>query len=161
MSKHGLNTDSLVGVSPEPIKLQDNTIATTNAEDNNFYNCDNNNSNWCKRCTITNPIIVEGNNLGKFVLWTLTLTLWNDSQIVVKKRYNQFAALRKQLVAQYGKSVAVGKLPPKSAFWEDRFDGEFLEKRRRRLEYWANSVVLDPLLGAAPAVRQFVLPECT
>lgn len=141
-----------------PIRLCNNAVddgrssTSTTAENHRQTN-----SSWCVNCSVTDPLIVEGDNMGKYTLWNVRFKLSKGGHITVKKRYSDFEALHRALAKRYGKQVVVGNIPPKNSLFEDRFSGEFLERRRSGLEYWLNSVVLDPLLGYSNEVRRFVL----
>lgn len=159
LSTEGL---SIVSSSPIPIQLCNNTDINdiNNMIDRNNINrniINNHSDSWCLNCTISDPVIVKGNNFGKYILWNIKFYLFNGGNITIKKRYNDFERLHKQLLIKYGKETVVNNIPPKSGIFENRFSGEFLERRRNGLEYWLNSVVLDPIIGYSTEVRQFVL----
>ena len=161
--------DKLAAVPPAPtlpIQLCNNTtdngVTGTGTGTSNRRSADTagnrrNSSSWCVNCSITDPLIVEGDNMGKYTLWNVRFKLARGGHITVKKRYSDFESLHRALARRYGKQVVVNDLPPKNSLFEDRFSGEFLERRRSGLEYWLNSVVLDPLLGYSGDVRHFVL----
>lgn len=151
---------TLDAVSPEPIQLCDHTQQAEAPRPSNTTDATHKaqRESWCVNCTVADPRIVEGSNLGRYVVWNLTFRLANGGAIRVKRRYNDFVKLHDALAQRYGKDITVCRLPPKSGLLQDRFAGEFLEQRRRSLEYWINTIVLDPVLGFSDNVRQFVLP---
>lgn len=148
-----------------PIVLLNNDLESTdtNIEDvsNNTNNDTTNNKNktgsWCVNVTITDPVIVQGDNMGKYILWNVRFTVCNGNVISIKKRYSDFVVLYKIMKKHYGDKHIINSLPGKSTLLEDRFSGEFLERRRSGLEYWLNSIVLDKELGFYPEVKAFVL----
>lgn len=113
--------------------------------------------NWCQNCIIGDPTIVSGNNNARYTLWTIEFQTERGNRVHTRRRYNDFVALRRILVDKHGKETYIMKLPRKTYFLQDRFQPEFLEERRRGLEYWLNSVVLNPVLGGTAEVKQFVL----
>lgn len=159
--------DKLAAVPPAPvlpIQLCNNTTddgvtdtSTSIQRSSGTAGNGHNSSSWCVNCSVTDPLIVEGDNMGKYTLWNVRFKLAKGGHITVKKRYSDFESLHQVLARRYGKQVVVNALPPKNSLFEDRFSGEFLERRRSGLEYWLNSVVLDPLLGYSGEVRRFVL----
>lgn len=108
----------------------------------------NKGGNWCVGCSVTDPVVVRGDNLGRYVVWRVRFELRNGGRIEVKRRYSDFVALRRVLVQRCAGRAAVAALPGKGPWWADRFSGEFLERRRRGLEWWLAGVVLDGAVGA-------------
>lgn len=142
---------NLKKVEPIPIKLYD---ATADNADNNQ---DEANNLWCVNCSINNPIIIEGTNLGKYTLWNIDFKTSTGNKVTVKKRYRDFEELYNVLKRKYSGKVLISHLPPKNSIFQNRFDVEFLEKRRKSLEYWLNNVVLNPVIGNCEEIKKFVL----
>ena len=80
--------------------------------------------------------------IGAFVVFDIVIeTLDGGTRVEIKRRYSEFDCLRAKLVKQfphYGK--ALPELPSKSLV--SRFRPEFLEQRRRGLEYFLRCVFL-------------------
>lgn len=160
-----METSKLKKVEPIPfgrINLN-NEDDDTNNNDNNLYLDSNRDErhqkeSWCVNCSITDPIIISGDNTGKYTLWNIRFKLSNGGIINIKKRYNDFVKLYQQLHKKYdGDKIVLNKLPGKSPLFENRFSGEFLERRRNGLEFWLNSVILDRELCFTREVRDFIL----
>ncbi|VEU21271.1 DEKNAAC102709 [Brettanomyces naardenensis] len=143
-------------VPPVPISLHDNTESGSYlgreedlvAEEGKV---------WCKNCTIGDPSIISGYNGGKYTLWTIELFTTRGTIIKIRRRYNDFGRLRTKLADKYGGITYILEIPPGTYFYQDRFSPRFLEERRRALEYWLNSIVLNPALASTPEVKYFVL----
>ncbi|KAH3671844.1 hypothetical protein OGAPHI_000030 [Ogataea philodendri] len=143
-----LNDDlnRLTKLTPQPITLQ------TSFGDDVFEN----EPVWCANCTIAEPTIIEGINKGKYALWTVEFETVRGARFKIRKRYNDFDELRAEL-SKYTIETELPKFPPKSGLFHDRFDPTFLEGRRKALEYWLSSVVLNPTLCCRDEVKQFIL----
>ncbi len=144
---------SLYAVAPVPIDIQDNT-------DTGIFvhgQANNNNEVWCKSCTLGDPVIITGNNSGKYTVWTILFYTLRGTKIVARRRYNDFVHFKGQLDSKYGSITYIPDLPPKTYFYQNRFSTNFLEKRRKSLEFWLNSVILNPKLSATLEVKNFAL----
>jgi len=129
--------------------------ATTIAlEDNTDQTSPNSRSPWARQVTVTDPIIVRTSGDSKarrgpgYVVWLCTIELQDTAAapIKVRRRYSDFVALRSQLCIAFPHHgrLNIPVLPPKS--YVSKFRTPFLEKRRRGLEYFLASIVLNPQL---------------
>ncbi|CAG8700825.1 6061_t:CDS:1, partial [Dentiscutata heterogama] len=76
------------------------------------------------------------------------------ASIVARKRYSDFVELRSQLIKAYPKFYKlIPSLPPKRVM--GKFMPEFIEKRRKDLEYFLAYVLLHPILGPTAVVRRW------
>ncbi|GME84989.1 unnamed protein product [Ambrosiozyma monospora] len=142
-------------LAPVPITLEDHSESGAH-NDEHASTLFNNGDIWCVNCFVGEPYSIEGTNGGKYTLWQIELDTVRGGRIRIRKRYNDFVRLREQLVRKYGRQTVVMRLPPKTVMFQDRFNKVFLEKRRKGLDYWLHSVVLNPILCCAPEVKQFV-----
>ncbi|KAG7810395.1 hypothetical protein KL921_002890 [Ogataea angusta] len=140
------NLGQLTKLVPHPITLQNNSDEQLFASD----------SVWCANCTIAEPTIIQGINGGKYALWTIEFETVRGARFKIRKRYNDFDELRNKLEKYTGKTE-LPKFPPRSGLFQDRFDPAFLESRRKSLEYWLSSVVLNPAICCRQEVKEFVL----
>lgn len=152
----GENPETLQKMEPTPIIFQDNS------NDNDDTSTDpgeleTGSAVWCKECTIGDPTIISGNRGGKYTLWMIVFVTVRGTNIKTRRRYSDFLTLKRLLNEKYRNVTYIGKLPPKTYLFQDRFSAPFLEKRRKALEYWLNSVVLNPELASTPEVKRFVL----
>lgn len=144
---------SLHIVAPVPINIQDNTSSGMFADSRR----QNEGEVWCKSCTLGDPIVIRGNNSGKYTVWTISFYTLRGTKIIARRRYNDFVKFKDQLNSLYSQATYIPELPPKTYFYQNRFGAHFLEKRRKSLEFWLNSVILNPKLSATPEVKNFAL----
>ncbi|ODV93789.1 hypothetical protein PACTADRAFT_51538 [Pachysolen tannophilus NRRL Y-2460] len=110
---------------------------------------------WCKRVVVGEYVIISGNNGAKYIVWTITVETLKNSKIVTRKRYKEFEELHRYLVEKYPQRVIeIANLPPKSVF--QNYDSRFLEKRRHGLEFFLNSVLLNPVFSVDENVKKFI-----
>ncbi|CAI2165436.1 13583_t:CDS:2 [Funneliformis geosporum] len=113
--------------------------------------CDRPNNLFAEKVTVSNPLRI-GSGIGSYVLYTCTVNGTDGLRIVVRKRYSDFVKLRSQLVkAQPKYRKIIPNLPPKKIL--GKFMPEFIERRRKDMEYFLNYVLLHPVLGTTPVVR--------
>nr|BCA90176.1 PX domain-containing protein [Ogataea thermomethanolica (nom. inval.)] len=151
MSEHThLNHDlgSLAKLVPQPITLQ------TNINDDLFSG----DTVWCTNCKIAEPTLIKGVNGGKYTLWTIEFETVRGARFKVRKRYNDFDRLRSR-IDKYTVQTELPKFPPRTGLFQDRFDPALLESRRKALEYWLSSVILNPSICSRPEVKDFVLGQ--
>ncbi|KAH3672396.1 hypothetical protein WICMUC_004232 [Wickerhamomyces mucosus] len=100
--------------------------------------------------------IVKGTNGSKFTSYSLVITLSSGVNIKIMKRYSEFEALAKQLMKIYpNRLIEIPKLPPKN-YLGNNFSNEFLNKRRRGLEFFTNAVLLNPVFNTSNVVKNFI-----
>ncbi|ODV84027.1 hypothetical protein CANARDRAFT_9024 [[Candida] arabinofermentans NRRL YB-2248] len=144
------NISQLEILAPVPITLNDNV------SDGQDIFSDSSNPVWCISCYIGEPTIIQGANGGKYALWTIEFETTRRTKFKIRKRFNDFIELRGKLL-KYQRETVIPELPPKTMIFQDRFNVTFLQKRRKALEYWISSVVLNPVLGGKEEVKRFVL----
>ncbi|RCK64807.1 PX domain-containing protein YPT35 [Candida viswanathii] len=117
---------------------------------------------------ITNVLVGEyhliSGEFGKsYISWQIKITI-NDldySSIILYKRYNDIYQLRQDLlhVFQGSKDVNIPDLPPKDTLSVDRFlmSKNWLEDRRKGLQWFLSNVLLDPVFQNCNVVKSFVL----
>lgn len=77
------------------------------------------------------------------------------SVITIRKRYSEFYTLRERLWYAYPRQRhGIPELPPKSVV--SKFREAFLEARRRGLEFFLLTVLLNPVFASSPIVKDFV-----
>ncbi|PRQ77553.1 Phox homologous domain-containing protein [Rhodotorula toruloides] len=103
-----------------------------------------------------------GSESGGFVVFDIeidTLPVNATSQsttIRIHRRYSAFARLRSDLLYAHPRfRNIVPRLPPKSSL--AKYRPSFLERRRQRLAFFLATILLHPILGGDPIVRQWVL----
>ncbi|ORY03198.1 Phox-like protein [Basidiobolus meristosporus CBS 931.73] len=107
--------------------------------------------------TVTNPVKI-GKGVGSYTAYTCITKTSRGGSITVKKRYSEFVMLRK-LVIKYFKPFKKGipKLPEKKTV--GRFNPDFIEGRRKGLEYFLAYVLLHPIIGGSAIVRKWFLGQ--
>ncbi|TNY19350.1 hypothetical protein DMC30DRAFT_417953 [Rhodotorula diobovata] len=110
-----------------------------------------------------------GSEGGGFVLFDIEIeTLPSGvaaapTKIRIHKRYSAFVRLRADLLQSNSAFRGhVPRLPPKSSFGtldfvQPKYRPSFLDKRRKLLAFWLSTVLLHPVVGGSPVVRQWVL----
>lgn len=100
---------------------------------------------------------------GQYIVWQVKITI-NDldySSIVLYKRYLELLQLYNDLRQYYKgqQDIVIPKPPPKNSFSFERLvmSSSWLEDRRKGLQWFLSSVLLDPVLQNGPIVKQFVL----
>lgn len=146
---------------------QTNTIPFDPRNSLNFNSINNSSANkngnssrlrvWATNVYIGDCTIVKGTNNYRYVVWTITIETTTGAKITVYKRYSDFIKLRDLLLHYFPKNkTEIGELPPKR-FFQNNLDEAFLRKRRTGLEYFLNSILLNPLFSSSPLVKEFVL----
>lgn len=125
--------------------------------------------------------------LGAFVVWTIRVQTLDDAAgrplpspspspppapassssssgagagghaFCIYKRYSEFDALRRRLVASFPQARGGGALPPlppKSVL--GKFRPAFLEQRRLGLQYFLNCILLNPEFAGSPVLQEFL-----
>lgn len=122
---------------------------------------------------ITNVIVGEyhliSGEFGKsYMTWQIKITI-NDldhSSIILYKRYNEIYQLRQDLLKIFPNTINnnnnnnnVPSLPPKDNLSLDRLlmSKNWLEERRKGLQWFLSNVLLDPVFQNCNVVKQFVL----
>eukprot|EP01102_Stenamoeba_stenopodia_P014389 TRINITY_DN4770_c0_g1_i3.p1 TRINITY_DN4770_c0_g1~~TRINITY_DN4770_c0_g1_i3.p1 ORF type:complete len:528 (-),score=127.29 TRINITY_DN4770_c0_g1_i3:21-1604(-) len=80
------------------------------------------------------------------------------SSWTLMKRYSKLHELASQIQDRYPE-VKLPPFPPKTAFWEDEKNPQFVEKRRAMLEMWLQKVLSEARLLQSAEVRTFLDPE--
>ncbi|KAH3686713.1 hypothetical protein WICPIJ_002305 [Wickerhamomyces pijperi] len=164
---------SLRQVSPEPIQLIINDDSDdTNSEGNQDQpsnetissSTSNHNSPFHQHMPhIQSVEIIEATILrdaktgSKHTTYTLLITSTKGQSLKLHKRYNDFVQLSQSLRAQYPQSkIQIPKLPPKTLMPGANFQVKFLERRRKGLEYFINSVLLNKVFHGSRAIARFI-----
>lgn len=75
--------------------------------------------------------------------------------ITIHKRYSEFVSLRQRLWYAFPQQrKGIPELPPKSVV--SKFRESFLESRRKGLEYFLLTILLNPVFAQSPIVKDFV-----
>lgn len=104
--------------------------------------------------------IIEG-EIGKpYIVWSIRIIIndLNYSSILIYKRYSEIESFRNKLVASY-KDVDIPRLPPKDNLNFQRYlwSSNWLETRRKGLQWFMTNVLLNPKLQHNEIVTEFVL----
>ncbi|CAK9441685.1 uncharacterized protein LODBEIA_P55530 [Lodderomyces beijingensis] len=99
-----------------------------------------------------------------YIVWQITITV-NDldfSSIKLYKRYSEIYQLYLDLKQVYGDGSAGVKVPappPKDIWSLERvyMSKRWLEERRKGLQWFLSSVLLDPVMQRSSVVKSFVL----
>lgn len=138
-------TNTIQDVDPEPIALEDRRAAD--------------NQSWASNVAVTSHRIVgtdpEGRpEAGAYVVWYIRVITVRGGKFSVYHRYSDFIILREQLIMEKPlHTLDIPELPPRTPF--AKFNPQFLEQRRRGLEYFLKCVVLNGDLSNSHAIRQF------
>ncbi|KAK6457041.1 Phox homologous domain-containing protein [Scheffersomyces xylosifermentans] len=159
---HSNSVSQLNKILPVPIELhdgdQDIEQSTNNAEARKAN----------KLSHITNVLVgehhlVEGESGKSYIVWSIKIILDDSeySSIVIYKRYNEILKFYQDLVAYYknSSSTIIPALPPKDNFSIDRLfmSTNWLEERRKGLQWFMSNVLLNPKLQDSDVVKQFIL----
>ncbi|KAJ9293210.1 hypothetical protein DTO271G3_7933 [Paecilomyces variotii] len=111
---------------------------------------------WAKSVTIDDHVVVQGKTgVGAYVVWNCKIQTLDGGPMVLRLRYSEFDDLRQKLLQAFPNSKnALPPLPPKSMLF--KFRPSFLEKRRERLEYFFNCVLLNPEFSGSPVLKDFI-----
>lgn len=113
---------------------------------------------------ITNVIVgdhhvISGETGPSFVAWAVKIVI-NDltyGLILVYKRYTEMEVLRNKLRAEFP-DTEIPELPAKDSLSVGRLFGyhEWLEKRRKGLQWFLSNVLLNPRFQKADVVKEFI-----
>ncbi|CAG8496959.1 5769_t:CDS:10 [Diversispora eburnea] len=110
---------------------------------------------FAEEVNVSNPIRI-GTGYGSYIVYTCSVKGQEGSHITVRKRYSEFITLRSQLIkAQPKYRKLIPRLPPKQVM--GKFMPEFIERRRKDLEYFLSYVLLHPVLGSTLVVRRWFM----
>lgn len=104
--------------------------------------------------------IVQGEGGVSYVVWSIRIIV-NDSVYssnVIYKRYSDIERFRQVLVKHFPK-VDIPPLPPKDNFSIQRmvFSDNWLENRRKGLQWFMTNVLLNPKLQHSSVIMDFIL----
>lgn len=98
-----------------------------------------------------------------YVVWQIKITI-NDlsySTVTIYKRYREILQLWADLEEYYSedKEIVIPQPPPKDVISVDRvlMSNSWLEERRKSIQWFLSSVLLNPVMQKSPVVKQFVL----
>lgn len=141
MAGGGDADDDLEILPPTPIRLVDNSDVRPTAL----------RRAWASSCRVLAPAVnAEG---VVTYLCVVSIVFPERSEVNVRKRYSEFARLREALKKEK-KDYTMPKLPPKG-FAIDGDEPAFIDRRRIGLELFLSSVVLDPEIADARALRDW------
>ena len=116
------------------------------------------------RITISDPE-KHGEGSSAFVSYLVktetNLSSFNQTNLAVKRRFQDFVSLQKQLTEMHPTCV-IQPLPDKHRMeylTGDRFSPEFIEKRRSSLQTYLERIARHPALQRSPAVKRFLEAE--
>lgn len=115
-------------------------------------------ASWATDVHVGDCTVVTGTNGQKFAVWSITITTDKGATMKLLKRYSEINTLREEVVAAFPDRIGeIPQLPPKKFFGNLKED--FLVRRRRGLEFFLSSVLLNPQLCHSKTVRSFVRRE--
>lgn len=105
----------------------------------------------------------ESGGGSAYVVWSIRIIL-NDSMyssILLYKRYSDIEKFRNKLVYQFPRASDIPQLPSKDSFSIQRMflAGQWLEARRKGLQWFMTSVLLNPKYQKSDLVTEFILPR--
>lgn len=110
---------------------------------------------WAADARVGECTIVGGIGGQQFAVWTVVIETVKGGHIKILKRYSEFDKLRQQLLRAFpDHAKEIPKLPPKKLIGNLATD--FLNKRRKGLEFFISCVLLNPVLGNSQIVKDFV-----
>ncbi|ORX97327.1 Phox-like protein [Basidiobolus meristosporus CBS 931.73] len=107
--------------------------------------------------SVTNPTRI-GQGVGSYTVYTCIAKTPRGGSITIQKRYSEFVMLRRLITKHfrpYRKGIPM--LPKKKAV--GRFKPEFIEGRRKGLEYFMAYILLHPVIGGSPIIRKWFLGQ--
>lgn len=144
------NLSSLNAVAPAPILLTDGSFGHDHAQAVSHIT----------DVLLGDHHVVAGDGAGQYVVWSVRIVVDDapHSPIVLYKRYSDLEALRAKLVKLYPRDD-FPQLPPKDSFSVLRLWllDRWLENRRKGLQWFLTSVLLNPKYQHLAVVTEFVL----
>ncbi|SPO28876.1 uncharacterized protein UTRI_05082_B [Ustilago trichophora] len=99
-----------------------------------------------------------GSQARGWVVFELRILTKQGTPIIAHKRFSSFVKLRETLRKECKDQAKwLPQLPTKAAGLLSKYDANYLEKRRRALQRWLESVMLDRVWGASEGLREWVL----
>ncbi|KIM88486.1 hypothetical protein PILCRDRAFT_95603 [Piloderma croceum F 1598] len=94
---------------------------------------------------------------GAYIVYDCAITTKEGTVIHAHKRYSAFAQLHSTLrrCLPHYQHHFLPTLPPKSPL--SKYRPQFIDRRRRLLQYWLASVLLHPEIGGSKPVRMWVM----
>jgi len=100
----------------------------------------------------------EEGKMKSFVSYTINVKTshpqYKNSEFSAERRYNDFYWLHEQLEKRF-KGFIIPPMPEKTVF-QNRFDTQFIEDRRRDLEIFVKEVALHPVLSSSDILQNFL-----
>lgn len=113
--------------------------------------------------------VTDPQRLGEYISYKIhtetTFPEYKGREFSVRRRYKEFVTLRdhlKQKLAEKPKAIKFGELAPlpgdtiSSLFGKGRFEPEFIEDRRKKLEAFLNSVANHNYFRFVPTLHEFL-----
>ncbi|SPO27939.1 uncharacterized protein UTRI_05082 [Ustilago trichophora] len=99
-----------------------------------------------------------GSQARGWVVFELRILTKQGTPIIAHKRFSSFVKLRETLKKECKDQAKwLPELPTKAAGLLSKYDAKYLEKRRRALQRWLETVMLDRVWGASEGLREWVL----
>ncbi|ODQ67501.1 Phox-like protein [Nadsonia fulvescens var. elongata DSM 6958] len=113
-------------------------------------------NSWASSILIEDYSVVSGSNKSAgYVTYAITIVPLTGGQIKVNKRYREFYDLRKKLLMEFpNRRTQIPEIPPKRLI--AKFNPNFLEHRRKGLEYFLMCILLNPAFASCGTVKKFV-----
>ncbi|CAG8590116.1 2465_t:CDS:10 [Ambispora leptoticha] len=99
---------------------------------------------------------VKLGGMQEYTVFHVTSMFSEGAQVTVERRFSQFEWLHDRLSVKFGPLV-IPPLPEKQ--YSGRFNGEFIEKRRRALESFINRLARHPVLRYSDLLTHFLSCE--
>lgn len=147
---HSKSLSKLNKVLPVPITLEDRT-----PDDAHFLE-----NSHITDVLVGDHHIIEGEGGRPYIVWLIRIILneSNYTSINIYKRYREIEKLRNDLLKEY-QNIEIPKLPEKDSFSFQRmmWTNNWLEHRRKGLQWFMTNVLLNPQLQHSQIVTDFIL----
>lgn len=104
--------------------------------------------------------IIEGEGGKPYIVWTIRIIINESthSTITIYKRYREIEKFRNEL-KKHHKEIDIPPLPPKDNFRFQRmvWTNNWLESRRKGLQWFMTNVLLNPKLQHSNVITDFIL----
>lgn len=113
-------------------------------------------TNFWISVNVSSPEIKQENIGYAFVSYLITLTDQDNQQHLIRKRYSELEELEIRIRKKFGKDMSICSFPPKTSIFSNNLSRKFVEGRRKGLELWLASVLLNPTVSKCPEVVGFL-----
>lgn len=129
----------------QPIVLKD--------EDSDGENLE---TNFWISVTVSAPEIKQENIGYAYVSYLITMVDQDNQEHLIRKRYSELEELDVKLKNRFGKEMSICSFPPKTNIFTNNLGLKFVEKRRKGLELWLASILLNPTVSKCQEVDEFL-----